>query len=249
MPPRAHRPLVRLALVAAIALLTAACTTPLQRAQNQAEWQRLNTPVEIQITEPPFDEAMAKQALAKGNTTIKGVLYHLLVSSGKHAGQDGFLNLGQPALIPNALVVLFPATAQLEHMVKLMNENRDARRGGRKVQLKNYYADPRLQKYKLSTKTDGNGLFQFTEMRPGRYMIAVEDLTVTSHGSEKQFDGVSYQPTGAMVSPYGVEPIYSQVIHSSTRNFEVQTLLAYEHFVEVPPNKKVFEVDARMRPK
>lgn len=247
MPPRDKHPLADTALIGALFLLTA-CTTPLQRAQNEAEWQRLNTPVEIQVTQPPFNEAQAKQALAKGNTTIKGVLYHRLVNGGKDAGKDGLWNLGQPALVPNALVVLIPATAQLEHMVRLMNENREARRGGRKVQLINYSADPRMQAYRLSTKTDANGLFQFDNMRPGRYMIAAEDWTVVSNGSEKQFDGVSMQPTGAIVSPYGVAPVYSQVIHSSVRNFQVKTTLRYEHFIDVPAKQTVFEVDARMRP-
>jgi hypothetical protein len=249
MHPHALRHLTRLTLISAIALLTA-CTSPLQRAENQAELQRLNTPMEVPVTAPPFNEAQARQALARGNTTIKGALYFKLVNGGKNAGSDaGLLSFQAPTPVANARVVLYPASAQLEEIMRLSEENDKERRWGRKAQLKTFVGEPQLYHYALQTKTDEHGLFEFNGMRPGRYLIAAETWEVTSNGSETQFDGVSIQPTGAIVSAYGVAPVYSQVIHSSQHHFRVKTVVVFEQFIDVPPKQKVFEVDARMRPR
>lgn len=230
------------------AMLLASCASEMQRAENKAHEQQLDTPVAVKVTTPPFDEAYAKAALAKGSSAIKGVVFHKIANGGKQAGRDAsLLNFGAGTPMPNVAVFLYPATEHVKEIVRLENENR-AERAWRKVQLKNFSGDPRLAKYELSTKTDANGLFEFTEMRPGNYMIYVENMLITSSGQETIPVGHSYQTAGYVVSRYGATEIPKMVIHTEEHHFKVKTEVSFSQVINVPANNTVVKVEARMRP-
>lgn len=229
-------------------MLLVSCASELQRAENKAHDQQLDTPVTVKVTTPPFDEAYAKAALAKGSSTIKGVVFHKIINGGKQAGQDApILSFAKGSPMSNVTVFLYPATEHIKEIVRLDSENRSAR-AWRKLQLKHFIGDPRLSNYVLTTKTDANGLFTFTEMRPGNYLVYVENMLITSSGQETVLTGSSYQTAGYVVSRYGASEIPRLVVHTEEHRFTVKTEVAFSEIINVPANNAVVNIEARMRP-
>lgn len=238
----------RIMAIALASTLLAACASEMQRAENKAQDQQLDTPVSVKVTSPPFDEAYAKAALAKGNSTVKGVVFHKIMNGGKQAGRDApILSFAKGSPIPNVTVFLYPATEHVKELIRLENENR-SERAWRKVQLKNFVGDPRVPKYVLTAKTDANGLFEFTEMRPGNYLIYVDNMLVTSSGQETIPVGSSYQTAGYVVSRHGATEIPRLVVHTEEHHFKVNTEISFNEIINVPSNNTVVKIEARMRP-
>lgn len=234
-------------LLAAAALLLSGCASEMQRAEQKALEQRLNTPVEVQVTTPPFDEPQAKNAMARGGSRIKGVLFHKIRNGGNDAGRDGALidfSAGKP--LADVTMVLYPSTEHLREVLRLEQENRSERRHG-KVQLKHFIPDPRMYKYALQTKTDSNGLFHFDEMRPGTYYLLALNQEIHSNGNETVVTGISHQ-TEYVMSAFGPVPIATPIVHQQNRNFRVVTPVEYSEFIEIPAGKNEISVEARMRP-
>ena len=228
-------------------MLLASCASEMRRAENKAHNQQLDTPVIVKVTTPPFDEAYAKAAMAKGSSTIKGVVFHKIANGGKDAGRDaGLLNFASGTPMPNVRVYLFPATEHIKEIFRLEDENR-AQRVWRKVQLKSFDGDPRAYKYVLIAKTDSNGLFEFTEMRPGNYLLVAENMFITSNGQETIPVGTSYETAGYVVSRYGATEIPRMVVHTEESPFRVKTEVSFNKVINVPANNTVVKVEARMR--
>lgn len=229
-------------------LLLASCGSEMRRAEMKVQDQQLDTPVTVTVTSPPFDEAYAKTALAKGSSTIKGVVFHKIINGGKQAGRDApILNFSQGSPISGVTVYLYPATEHVKEIVRLESENR-SQRAWRKVQLKRFVGDPRIHKYALATKTDGNGLFEFTEMRPGNYLIYVENMLITSSGQETVPVGTRYKTAGYVVSRHGVTDVPRLVVQTEEQHFRVKTEVGFNEIVNVPANNTVVKMEARMRP-
>lgn len=229
-------------------LLLSSCGSEMRRAEKMAQDQQLDTPVTVTVTSPPFDEAYAKAALAKGNSTIKGVVFHKIINGGKQAGRDApILNFSKGSPMPGVMVYLYPATEHVKEIVRLESENR-SQRSWRKVQLKRFVGDPRLSQYALTTKTDGNGLFEFTEMRPGNYLIYVENMLISSSGQETIPVGTRYETAGYVVSRHGVTDVPRLVVQTEEQHFRVKTEVGFNEIVNVPANNTVVKMEARMRP-
>lgn len=234
-------------LLVASTCLLAGCATEMQRAEQKALEQRLNTPVEVRVTTPPFDEIQAKNAMALGNNRIKGVLYHKIRNGGREAGRDGGpLNFSAGTPLSNVTVLLYPSTEHLREVLRLEQENRGERRYG-KAQLKRFFPDPRIYKYGLQTQTDNNGLFHFNELRPGKYYVMALNQNIHSNGNETVVTGISHE-TVYVMSAFGPMPISNPVVHKQNRNFNVVTEVEYSEFIEIPPGKNEVTVEARMRP-
>lgn len=243
-----HKTSFSVLLVASACLLTG-CATEMQRAEQKALEQRLNTPVEVPVTAVPFDETQAKNAMALGDSRIKGVLYHKIRNGGRDAGRDGAIldfSAGKP--LDKVTMLLYPSTEHLKELLRLEAENRSERRYGKKAQLKHFIPDPRMFKYALKTQTDNNGLFHFDELRPGKYYLLALNQNIYSNGNETVVTGVSQQTVGYMVGAYGAVPITNPVVHTQNNNFRVTTEVEYSEFIEIPPGKNEISIEARMRP-
>ncbi|MFZ2269935.1 MAG: hypothetical protein WAV95_20355 [Azonexus sp.] len=239
---------LRITAIVLAGMLLASCASEMQRAENKALEQQLDTPVTVQVSTPPFDEAYAKAALAKGSSTIKGVVFHKIANGGKEAGRDaGLLNFARGTPMPNVKVFLYPATEHAKELIRLENENRSAR-AWRKVQLKSFAGDPRVSSYRLMATSDANGLFEFTEMRPGNYLLVTDNWDINSNGQETVPVGHSYQTAGYVVNRYGATEIPKMVIHTEDRHFRVRTEVSFNDVINVPANNTVVKVEARMRP-
>lgn len=244
----AVQPTLRITAAVLAGMLLSSCANEMRRAENKAHEQQLDTPVVVKVTTPPFDEAFANAALAKGGSTIKGVVFHKITNGGKDAGRDAaLLNFAAGKPMPGVRVFLYPTTEHFREIIRLENENRSARTW-RKVQLKRFEGDPRIYKYRLVTTSDANGLFEFTEMRPGTYILLTDTWDITSNGQETIPVGHSYQTAGYVVNRYGATEIPKLVVHTEERHFNVKTHVAYTDEVTVPSNNTVVKVEARMRP-
>jgi len=216
------------------------CASPMQKADQEAKKQQLNTPVEVKIT-VPFDEAQAKTAMELGSTNIKGVLYHKVSSGGKNAGSDAPFTLSPAVNLKNVNVYLYPVTAHLLELNRLENENKNRFSPFSKdKQLKHFIPDSRIFKYALHSKTDDYGRYFFKSLKPGRYYILAENQNITSGGSETVPDGV-----GVVSNGWGV-PV-GTVQHYRNQNFNVSTVVEYEEFVEIKAGQKELVLESRMR--
>ncbi|AJC46832.1 carboxypeptidase-like regulatory domain-containing protein [Xanthomonas sacchari] len=112
-----------------------------------------NTPkIREVMPSQPFDKQAAEAALAKGHATITGVAcaYH-----------DNRVFLAN-----NRKVMLFPATPYYEQWVA-MRKKADPSKEAVRMSDQAYNA-------RVETETDAKGAFQFTDMLPGRYILALQ---------------------------------------------------------------------------
>lgn len=224
--------------------LLAACSSPMQVAQEQELRNRLNTPLKVPVG-VPFNEAQAKAAMAYGNTNLNGVLYHKLEFRGRNVF-DGPLTLRSPNFLAGVTLVLYPVTDHLLELNRLEEENAKAfkRSGGNRVaffsgiQLKHFIPDPLLYKYSMQTKTDKFGKYTFEKLKPGKYFIIAIDQDISSSGYEDVRSGTSYVSNGY----YG-----ANVAHYTTREFTVRSRVGYSEMVEIAPGQTQLSVESRMR--
>lgn len=229
-------------------ILLSSCASEMRRAENRAQEQQLDTPQTVHVTTPPFDEALANAALAEGNSTIKGVVFHKIMNGGKDAGRDApILNFTSGTPMANVRMYLYPATEHFKELMRLEDENRSAR-FWRKAQLKNIMGDPRVYKYRLTATSDANGLFEFPKMRPGNYVLLSENWSVTSNGQQTVLTGHGYETAGYVVSQHGATPVPRLVVRTEEQRFNVKTDISFSGEVNVPADNTVVKVEARMRP-
>jgi hypothetical protein len=208
----------------------------------------LNTAVDIQVNSPPFDESLAKRQMAKGRNSVKGVLFHKIQRTGKHAGQDaGALSSVPAQMMPSVRVFLYPATEHLLTVARMEIENRrNNKLGG---QRKRFIPDPRVFQYSLSASTDQNGLFEFKNISPGKYVLIAENRVLSSSGSDTVPTGTSWETAGVIVTNRGgLYEVPRMKVHTEQSSFRVDTELFFEQVLEVPESNSPVRVEARMRP-
>lgn len=225
--------------------LLAACASPLEVAEKEAERNRLNTPVKVNVS-VPFNEAQAKAAMAYGNIAIKGVLYHKLEFRGRNVS-DGPLTMRSAVFLDGVTVLLYPLTDHLLELNKLEEENNNAYKKSAKnrfhgllegVQLKHFIPDPLMYKYAIKTKTDKYGKYSFEKLKPGKYFIVAMDQDISSSGYEDVRSGSSYITNGY----YG-----ANATHYTTREFTVRSAVRYSETVELKSDQKQVILESRMR--
>jgi len=209
----------------------------MQQADKAASIQQANKPVKVKVA-VPFDEAQAKEAMALGNTTIKGVLYHKVTSRGQYAGEDKLMTLEPAHYIKGLNVYLYPVTAHLTELIRLEKENRRQRVNNKTAQLKEFVPDERFYKYALQSKTDEQGRYFFNQLKPGKYMIVAQNYDVSSRGTGVVRDGTSVVTNGIYAA---------EVAHYRTQEYNVGTIVEYQKEVEVAPNQKEMVLESRMR--
>lgn len=223
-----------------ICFVVTGCASPMQKADREAAIREANTPVEEKVI-TPFDEKKAMIAMQEGEATIKGVLYHKVVTTGgTNAGSDPPFSIAPAKFLPGVKVWLYPESAHLVELLRLEKENRRNRIWSKKSQLKHYVPDSRLYQYRLEATTDSSGRYFFPKMKPGRYYIVAQNQNITSTGSETVIDGVAVVSNGFGV-PIGTVHQYKN------QNFNVKTPVEYGEFVEVKHGQKELKVESRMR--
>lgn len=95
-----------------------------------------------------FDKTAALRALEKGTSTIAGTACWRVPYAGSRAG--------------NAMILLLPVTPHLEELISLRKK---AKPGETVLQSKD------VLETSIATMADGEGRFQFTELKAGRYYL------------------------------------------------------------------------------
>jgi hypothetical protein len=107
-----------------------------------------------------FDSLQAKTMLGLGTATIEGRAFT------KPRTNMGFkAPLGEKIYASNATVVLLPVTPYFEAWHDLRKK-----KGGKKTVV---YMSDEAYRWRLETKTDGEGHFTFKKMKPGKYFLQV----------------------------------------------------------------------------
>jgi len=220
-----------------LALVLAACASPMEQADQGAQRQQAAVPVKEKVP-VPFDENQAKVAMAKGSARIKGVLYHRVTMNGRYAGGDYLLSVEPAVQLKGVTVMLFPETDHLKDWLKRERENRGKRLLSKDTQRVEYIPDARMWKYAVKTKTDQHGRYFFNNLKPGKYFVLADDVEVNSTGYSVVQDGVSVITSGYFSS---------QASHYRTQNHGVVTVVEYGDFHEIKPDESELVVESRMR--
>lgn len=109
-----------------------------------------------------FDAQLAKKALERGTSTIKGAVC---------SWSNGQVYWGT-----NVKVTLYPMTPYFEEWYNLREAKEDKNTA--------VLVSEEAVKYRIDTQTNGRAEFQFTEMKPGKYyIVALNEFTEYSSGS------------------------------------------------------------------
>lgn len=153
-----------------------------------------------------FDEEAAKAALQPGKSAIRGVAYtrgFKDTSLVPDRGILGKLNKIGPKQFARrgTIVTLFPLTPYFQEYLELRSKYKS---GGKKVAV----ISPEAYEYRITTEVvDDKGNFQFTNLKPGKYLIeATVSYMKNGVGSEQVGTETGYNVYGQQVSS---NPIYS----------------------------------------
>ncbi|WPQ62052.1 carboxypeptidase-like regulatory domain-containing protein [Chitinophaga sancti] len=136
----------------------------------------------------PFDSLQAKQMLAKGKATIKGVAFT------KPKSKWGF-KVGQRIYANQIKITLFPVTPYLESWYALRKEKENLKKS-RYVYLSND-----AYRYRLEAITNSDGEFTFPNMKPGKYFLQ-GFLGYTHYGTYNEYTGSGYNSYGGQTDYY-----------------------------------------------
>lgn len=147
-----------------------------------------------------FDSVAAKNALAYGKTTVKGVAFT------KEKNKLGFAPLMADRIYANQIMVeLFPLTPYFQEWYNLKKSEENVKKN------KIVYMDTSAYRQRLTCETNSKGQFTFPEMRPGKYII-VGTLPWTKTKSYDQYTGSGYGSYGGRVDYYDRQ--YYTISHS-----------------------------------
>jgi hypothetical protein len=167
----------------------------------------------------PFDTTFAKNALAKGHATIKGVAFT------KPKTRLGYKAPLEKRIYANKIkVILYPYTPYLEEYIQLKKKQNPKK-------LKFVYIHPEAWKYRLEAVTNSNGEFTFPDMKPGKYYLEGV-LNWNTRSYYNQYRGSGY-------SGYGTTNYYER------KYYTVQHSDLLQEIVEVKSDNEVVRVKLR----
>jgi hypothetical protein len=154
-------------------------STPFVRVQDASGSRTAPPPVTgkgVKVIHPSgdFDVADAKLALEPGSGTIIGAA---CVIRKVHNGPLTFQRADREK------VVLYPASPYIEDMLKLLHKTKA---GSASIE-----ADPTITAVRLEGRTNENGQFQFSKIKPGSYFV-VADVHSTNTGTRDVYAGTGY---------------------------------------------------------
>ncbi|WP_343657993.1 hypothetical protein [Chryseobacterium sp.] len=164
-----------------------------------------------------FDSLQAKQKLAKGTSTIKGVAF-------TKAKSKWGLKVGQRIYANQIKVSLFPVTAYLESWYALRKDKESPKK------RRYVYLSKEAHKYRLEAITNSDGEFTFPTVKPGKYFLQ-GFLGYTHNGTYNEYTGTGY-------NNYGGQTDYYQ-----QKSFSVDHEDRIEAFVEVKEDGEIVKVN------
>lgn len=140
--------------IVGVCVLLGACSAAKIRVSDKPLFMQGNDPKAV-YPQVPFDAVAAKEALKRGKSRIVGRL--CVMSYGTYSGSG-------------ETVSLFPVTPYLLAWQELRQRNdiNTSWFGGEKAAV---YMTPEAIRTRLDVKANQDGVFEFTEMRPGKYYI------------------------------------------------------------------------------
>ncbi|GGH79198.1 hypothetical protein HNQ91_005154 [Filimonas zeae] len=162
----------------------------------------------------PFDTVAARQALAEGNGTIKGVAF-------TRPNKTIYGRTGKKLLANKIKIILFPVTPYLLEYLDLKKKENPKK-------LKFAYINPAAWRFRLEAITNSDGEFTFPKMKPGKYYIQGVLNWYTS--------GYYNRYSGSANNGYGTTNYYTRE-HYTTDHADL-----LEKFIEVEKDGQVLEV-------
>ncbi|WP_338839300.1 hypothetical protein [Flavobacterium ginsenosidimutans] len=144
--------------------------------------------IEAIYPQVPFDSLQAKQKLAKGTSTIKGIAF-------TKAKSKWGLKVGQRIYANQIKVTLFPVTPYLESWYALRKEKENLRK------RRYVYLSKDAYRYRLEAITNSDGEFTFPDMKPGKYFLQ-GFLGYTHNGTYNEYTGSGYNNYGGQTDYY-----------------------------------------------
>lgn len=193
-------------------LFGVACS-PVKQADRRANKDKINT----LYPDFAFDETVAKNGIAYGKSTIRGVLF--TKEKQKLLGNKGLL---APKIYGSYVnVTLFPVTPYFEAWYSL----REKKESKKTV----VYMSEEAFKHRIDNKTDEYGRFAFEKMRTGKYFLQAFMTTSFTYTAPVQV-GSGYTNDGRNISYY------------EQRAFNRYQYERIEKFVEIKTDGEVVEV-------
>ena len=168
-----------------------------------------------------FDAVAAQKAMEYGTSVVKGTAcaLHKSGNDGGLVGEHGSVVL----LATNSKVALIPDTPYAEEAMDL----------AKKAMKENALVQPvpEFIRFQSGTTTDANGDFQFSKLKPGKYIIA-SSLSADVHGAKTVDDGVTN---------YGDYALHNY--HTQNNNYAYDDLLLKK--VEIKSDGQVITIDLK----
>ena len=178
--------LIYKALHSSFSIATFFCAMTLS-AQQYVQPERNDT---VYLTpKSAFDATMAKEALAKGKSTIKGVAF---IRPNNNIGFN--IKTGKKVLADRIKVSLYPITPYFDEFLDLKKKEKPRK-------LKYAFLSKEAISYRLEAITNSSGEFTFPEMKPGKYYIEGV-LNWTQSGTYQQYTGSGYNNYGGRADYY-----------------------------------------------
>ncbi|HTN38364.1 MAG TPA: carboxypeptidase-like regulatory domain-containing protein [Arachidicoccus sp.] len=137
----------------------------------------------------PFDSTVAIRALARGNSSIKGVAFT------KPKTKFGYKAPLSKRIYANKIkIMLFPVTPYLLEYLELRKKENPKK-------LKFVYINPAASYYRYEAITNSVGEFTFPNLKPGRYYLE-GILPWSQTSSYNQYTGSGYNGYGGVTDYY-----------------------------------------------
>ncbi|MFZ2266740.1 MAG: hypothetical protein WAV95_04100 [Azonexus sp.] len=231
-----------------ISLALAGCAeNGVQTAERQADNARKTTPIEVHIN-VPFSASDAKAALAKGDNSVSGVLYHRLTVSGREDNSWPQSPNIQNVPLRGQNVFLYPESAQVAELDKLFKQHQKIMEnwytGSRGVfnkqpQTKQFFLSVDAQYYVLKTTTDQFGRYRFDNLKPGRYLVT------SAAWQSGTYNKSVYAGSSEVSDGTGIHGQRATIDHTKLAPVNYKTYLAYIELVSA--SKGNAPIDSRMR--
>ena len=234
-------------ILASMLLIGCVNTSALDMANSEADAAGKAIPQQININ-VPFNAAQAKEALAKGNGKITGVLYHRLDITGR----DELSWIPSPLIknqpFKNVSIFLFPESEVIVALEKMSSEQQSIMKKwytnprsvfNRQPQTKQFIFPDIVRDYRLEAKTDNFGRYTFNNLKPGRYYLYTAGWQTGTYNKEEYAGSSTYSDGTGLYGARGTAQ------HTRLVPVNYKSYLMYSEFIDVTSGST--GVDSRMQ--
>lgn len=231
-----------------ISLVLVGCAeNGVRTAEKLADNARKSTPIAVHIN-VPFSASDAKAALAKGDNSVSGVLYHRLTVSGREDNSWPQSPNIKNVPLRNVNVFLHPESEQVVELDKLFKQQQKIMEKwytnppslfNKQPQTKQFYLSADAQNLVLKTTTDQFGRYRFDNLKPGRYLVT------SAAWQSGTYNKSVYAGSSEVSDGTGIHGHRATIDHTKLVPVNYKTYLAYIEFVSASKGKS--PIDSRMR--